>query len=100
MKIDKYILRNIWIKLIDLLHSYPPLVKSKNESTNFFLTLNSNKMKSIINTIKITAVIFLLSPTMTNAQVVEVNDRFWVMSSSPSTQEGKNEFTKNTAVNT
>lgn len=42
----------------------------------------------------------LLSPAVTDAQTVEVNDRFWVMSGNPSTKDGNNGFTNNTAVNT
>jgi subtilisin family serine protease len=56
-------------------------------------------MKAIINTIKIMAISLLISPNLADAQLVEVNDRFWVMSSSPSTKEGTSGFTNNPAVN-
>lgn len=75
------------------------ITTEQNESIKF-LTLNSNKMKTIQITLKIALATLLLSPTITDAQTVEVNDRFWVMSSSPSTKEGIKGFTSDTAVNT
>lgn len=57
-------------------------------------------MKTILNTLKIVVISLLLSPATSDAQTVEVNDRFWVMSANPSTKEGKDRLTNNAAVNT
>lgn len=56
-------------------------------------------MKTITNKIIIVVITFLIVSTSSKAQTIEVNDKFWVMSSSPSTEQGVDEFTNNSQVN-
>ena len=56
-------------------------------------------MKTITNKIIIVVMSFLMFTPSTNAQTVEVNDKFWVMSSNSLTEEGEDGFTNNSQVN-